>query len=1114
MKKILLIILLLPLLGNAQITLVKDNFQQISAFMQYKNQIFFYAYDGTNEGLWKTDGTTAGTVFVKTIYNTIEFSGARQPAISGGLLYFTDGGGKLWRTDGTSNGTFELTSNLTTFVFNKIDLNGILIFTGRDADGDELWRTDGTLAGTYKIVDFNLGASSGVSGPMYNMAKQGSYIYFAGVNASFPQNTLCRTDGTGAGTQVVSNAGFGITDLAMVGDKIVYTGRVNYTYYAVNTSGTTTETYPSSHKSIMKVENGVASVLKNPGTYYAGNYPTGPYIGPQFGNDFNRTEIFRKSGNKLFFNANSYPSYSSIDNSNALWVTDGNSSQLLKIFPNVENTGNPIEMEPWYWSRPVSTDLSFLGNIFYFVAKDNATGYEVWRSDGTVAGTFLLKDIYAGAGASDPIDFRTVNGLTYFIAHDGTKRKLFQTDGTTAGTVPVSNPLDVNPYATELTSDNNSNKASNAIGSKFLFVGTQANISGTGLFSVCTTPIAPVITSNTSSTICAGSSTTLTATGCTGSVSWSTGATTSAIIVNPTANTTYTSACNDVCGTSPSSSITINVNPLPTVPTLSQTGTQVVCPNTNINLTASSCNGSLLWSNGATTSAIIVNSAGTYNATCTNTCGTSIASSSFVLAYPNLTQSLSSVGLNGTTKAIQTISSTQNINNSINSTYLAGKSITLNPNFTANSGSIFKAEIGNACPITNGLVLHLPFDGNTNDISGGNNNGTASNATLTTDQDGKPNSAYYFNGNNAYISVPNNPSFSGNTELTLSAWIRPEDLNGTYRGIITKWFQNASSDTYAILLANTNQILAAVKGNPEIFSGMISANNWIQVVYTHSLTVDKIFINGVLVSTSNVSVGMSSSTIPIIIGADSNNGTIWRFFKGKIDEVKIYNRALTIQEIEYQYAYESIPTNINTGLVAHYNMNNNVDDQSGNGHNTTYTNTTVTTGRKGDANGAYSFNGINQRINLGTWFNLQQFTISMWLNTGSTQANAYAMIFDNNHGGNLMWNMQQRNTTLNLYDFGLSGSPGTGQSFNLTPNQWTHIVITCNGSTLSLYKDGVLSGSSTYTGPIIYNGTQSLCLGTYVNGGNYVRYWNGKMDDIKIYNRAVSDVEVIYLYSE
>lgn len=487
MKKILLIILFLPLFIQAQISVVKSNFQAINTFMQYSNQLFFYASDGTNQGLWKTDGTTTGTLFVKALM-PIDISNGQEYVISGGLLYFNSGG-VIWRTDGTTNGTFSLNVGYSSPLF-KIDLNGLLVFIAEDADGQELWRSDGTLVGTYKITDFYTGSISGVI--PRNMAKQGDYIYFGGQpNASF-NGTLCRTDGTVGGTQVIANAGRGISDLAEINGKIIFSSLLDYTVICVGY-----ENQINSARRIMKVEGGICSILKNPPTFYSGDYPNSYCT--VFGGDFSESYFFRKSGNKLFFGGLNYlnPGISNIT-TDALWVTDGSNTEKLKVFLGNSFTYNNTALESFYFAGGNSIDNTFFDGIFYFPAGDDNTGYEVWRSDGTIAGTFVLKDIRVGSVSSEPLDFRTVNGITYFTAHDGIKRKLFKTDGTTIGTIEVPDPnviLNLPSSTGQLnTPSNQKNLWSNVIGNKFLFAGTTTDDSGAALFIVSPPPCETTVT--------------------------------------------------------------------------------------------------------------------------------------------------------------------------------------------------------------------------------------------------------------------------------------------------------------------------------------------------------------------------------------------------------------------------------------------------------------------------------------------------------------------------------------------------------------------------------------------------------------------------------------------
>ena len=78
------------------------------------------------------------------------------------------------------------------------------------------------------------------------------------------------------------------------------------------------------------------------------------------------------------------------------------------------------------------------GNLF-FSANDGVNGVELWKSDGTVAGTLMIKDLYPGNDGSAPTDFININGTTYFSALDYNGRELWKTDGTPAGTIMVKN---------------------------------------------------------------------------------------------------------------------------------------------------------------------------------------------------------------------------------------------------------------------------------------------------------------------------------------------------------------------------------------------------------------------------------------------------------------------------------------------------------------------------------------------------------------------------------------------------------------------------------------------------------------------------------------------------
>ncbi len=89
------------------------------------------------------------------------------------------------------------------------------------------------------------------------------------------------------------------------------------------------------------------------------------------------------------------------------------------------------------------SEMVQLGSYFYFGASDGVVGAELWRSDGTLAGTTLFKDIWPGDGGGSPQGLMVMNGIIYFRASDGENgTELWRTDGTVAGTYMV---LDINP---------------------------------------------------------------------------------------------------------------------------------------------------------------------------------------------------------------------------------------------------------------------------------------------------------------------------------------------------------------------------------------------------------------------------------------------------------------------------------------------------------------------------------------------------------------------------------------------------------------------------------------------------------------------------------------------
>ena len=157
---------------------------------------------------------------------------------------------------------------------------------------------------------------------------------------------------------------------------------------------------------------------------------------------------------------------------------------------------------------------------------------------------------------------------------------------------------------------------------------------------------------------------------------------------------------------------------------------------------------------------------------------------------------------------------------------------------------------------------------------------------------------------------------------------------------------------------------------------------------------------------------------------------------------------------------------------------------------------------------AFSFDGGDDSVDLGSWFNLQTFSIGLWVKPNASQS-TYADIIDNNHTGSRSLVVQYQNTGLQ-FNCGNADGGSPGIYFSLLPNTWQYLVLTRDTNNVSsLYLNGALIGTSVGTGPINYDGSQFLRLGRLGGGG---RNFSGQEDEIEVYNRALSANEIAAIY--
>jgi hypothetical protein len=255
------------------------------------------------------------------------------------------------------------------------------------------------------------------------------------------------------------------------------------------------------------------------------------------------------------------------------------------------------------------------------------------------------------------------------------------------------------------------------------------------------------------------------------------------------------------------------------------------------------------------------------------------------------------------------------------------KSILLTAAATISLATATMAQVPSYVP-TNGLIGYWPLNSNAIDASGNGNNGAVNGATLTTDRNGNANSAYNFNGTNSRIDINDNAALRlSNTDFTISFWVKINSYNTNgatafiYKraaGSQNGWGLYAEMGYY-----NRLGFIVSENSDPRAYlDSTLSINTWHNVVITYTLSTHtaRFYVGGLLL---NITTGVDSNFNPVSalpspsgtcnsimrIGNDSNNNSY--FFNGALDDIGIWNRALTQQELSalfYSNCFTSLVT--------------------------------------------------------------------------------------------------------------------------------------------------------------------------------------------------------------
>lgn len=427
--------------------------------------------------------------------------------------------------------------------------------------------------------------------------------------------------------------------------------------------------------------------------------------------------------------------------------------------------------------------------------------------------------------------------------------------------------------------------------------------------------------------------------------------------------------------------------------------------------------------------------------------------------------------------------------------------------------SIYNAGSAGICPT--GQCVTTPdnqkawYRGEGNAVdSQGTSNGAAFNGVTYTA--GKVGQTFDLPDGNAHVQVADSPALRP-TNFTVEGWFNFSSYNNEFRQLIGKSSADPSYSSYVIYiyggLITASSTNGVDLGNSLNYSLAPIPGQWYHIAFTREEGgTQTLYVNGVAVD-SDTANSIAYANTPLILGHDTG-GSI----HGKIDEVSIYDRAMSAAEVQSIVAAggagkcpQGPCVAAPNDLQSWYRFQNNADDVFGLHTGAAQGGATYVPGRVGQA---INMDGVDDSVDLGSWFDYQTFTISMWINVAPfSEQPSYANIIDNNHTGSANWVMQ-RVANENRYAFGDNG--GGEVSFVPTPNTWQHVTVTrVNGSSLKLYLDGALVGEDNSIGTIGYNGAQFLRLGRWGGGGRHLK---GKIDELDIYTRALTAGEVASVY--
>ncbi len=413
-------------------------------------------------------------------------------------------------------------------------------------------------------------------------------------------------------------------------------------------------------------------------------------------------------------------------------------------------------------------------------------------------------------------------------------------------------------------------------------------------------------------------------------------------------------------------------------------------------------------------------------------------------------------------------------------------------------------------------VANYPFSGNANDVSLYHNNASIHGASLTQDRFGRANQAFLFDGVQSHLVANNAPQLNSPT-ASVSFWVRADEIPAqgevyllSFGGWQERWKISLPSHGKPIWTTHAATCCSDLDagGGNELVVG-----TWTHLVMVHDGAKDRIYVNGVPTAEKDAAGDLGNTTHPLGIGYDPIDRAY--FFKGSIDDISIFSSALNDTDVANLFAEQSVLPVLGNALVANYPFSGNFRDESavanhGSGHEVEFVPDRFGFGKK-----AASFNGVESGVRAAntSQLNSPTTTVSFWVNVNSLPASgeSYLLSFGGwqerwkislpSHG-KMVWTTHATSCCSDL---------DAGGGNELVVGTWTHAAFVHNGIKDKIFVNGVLVAEKDSPGNL-NNTTHPLGIG--YDPIDVANYFDGSLDEVQIYNYALTDTEINDLYTE